>query len=304
LKARQAKAKAEIKKTGAPMTTAVKTSGKTLVYDGDCPMCNATVGLLLRLKLLRREQARSNHDLSGDDLESVRAAGIRNQLVVLDPQTRETRSGADGILWILSENTGNHLAIRLLGLPGVRHLLRWGYQIVSYNRRVISTPRQQIVCDCEPEVTLARRLALVVPTLVLTVLMTALFGAAVFYGWQLGDAPSGAVFMCVAAGSGWVALVAAALVLLRGEQRIDYVAHLVVTMFVGVLVLIPASLLALVLPRPVLIVLDGLSVLASFSLMFAMQRRRVAAIGLSNRWLWAWVIALAVGFGGTVAFYS
>jgi predicted DCC family thiol-disulfide oxidoreductase YuxK len=285
------------------MTTDVTTSGKTLIYDGDCPMCNATVGLLLRLKLLRSEQALSNHHLSPDDLQSVRAAGIRNQLVVLDPESRETRSGIDGILWIVGENTGNHLAIRLLSLPGIRHLLRWGYQTVSYNRRVISPPRRQIVCDCEPEVTLARRLTLVVPTLVLVVLMTALFGAAVFLGWQLGDAPSGAVFMCVAAGSGWVALVAAALVLLRGEQRIDYVAHLVVTMFVGVLALVPASLLALVLPRPALIVLDGLSVLVSFLMMFAMQRRRVAAISLSSRWLWAWVIALAVGFAATTAFY-
>ena len=279
------------------------TPDKILTYDGDCPMCIATVGLLLRFKLLRREQTRGNHELTADDLKSVRAAGIRNQLVVLDPQTRETRPGVDGLLWILRENTGNHVVIRLLSLPGIRHLLHGGYQTVSYNRRVISPPRRQIACDCEPEVTLMRRLTLVVPTLVLVVLMTALFGAAVFRGWQLGDALSGAVFMCAAAGSGWAALVLAALVRLRGEQRIDYVAHLVVTMLAGVLVLIPASLLTLVLPRPALIVLDVLSVLASFSLMFAMQRRRVAFLGISTSWLWAWPVALAAGFAATTAFY-
>jgi hypothetical protein len=144
---------------------------------------------------------------------------------------------------------------------------------------------------------------LVGPALVATLVLTAWFGAAVFVGWELGDARWGAPFMEVAAGSGWLALVAAAMALLRGERRIDYMSHLVVTMFVGVLVLVPACLAAALFPRQVLVPLDCLSVLVSFALMFSMQRRRVAAVGVSNRWLWAWVVALAAGLSGTAGFY-
>jgi predicted DCC family thiol-disulfide oxidoreductase YuxK len=280
------------------MTTAVKSADRIVAYDGDCPMCTSTIRLLVGLKLLKPEQTRGIHELDRADFETVVAAGIRNQLVVIDPVTREARSGTDGLLWILRENTGNHFLVRLLALPGLRDLLRWAYQIVSYNRRIISPPRHRIVCDCEPEVTLARRLSLMLPALVLTILIAAGFGAAVFRGWELGDEGGGALFMEIAAGSGCVALALASLGLPK-EKRLDYLGHLVVTMFVGGLVLVPASLVVPLVSRPVLIALDCLSVLASFSLMFAMQRRRIAALAISSRWLWAWVAALGVGFSAT-----
>lgn len=162
------------------MATATKTAEKILVYDGDCPMCTSTVASLVRLKLVRPEQTRANYDLTGADLEAANSAGIRNQLVVLDVETHQTRVGTDGLLWILRDNTGNHFLVRLLALPLIRDLLRWGYQIVSYNRRIISVPRHQIVCDCEPQVTLARRTSLIVPVALLAILLAAGFARRCF----------------------------------------------------------------------------------------------------------------------------
>ncbi len=277
------------------MTTAVKSAERIVAYDGDCPMCTSTVGMLIGLRLLKPEQTRTIQELDPTDFETVYAAGIRNQLVVIDPVTREARSGTDGLLWILRDNTGNHFMVRLLALPGVRDLLRWGYKIISYNRRIITPPRHQIVCDCEPEVTLARRLSLILPLLLLTILLGAGFGASMFRGWELGDARSGAIFMIIVVGWSVLALDLAAMRLLK-EKRIDYLGHLTVTMFVGALLLVPASLAVPLIPRLGLIALDCLSVLASFSLMFAMQRRRIAALAISSRWLWAWVVAQAMGF--------
>ena len=285
------------------MTTAVTHAEKFLVYDGDCPMCRSTVALLIRLKLVAPAQLRSNHVLEGADLETVLRAGIRNQLVVLDPETREARAGSDGLLWIIGENTGNHFLVRLANLPGSRHLLRWGYETISYNRRVISPPRSRIVCDCEPEVTLARRMMLVVPALVLAFVMVGLFGAAVFRGFDLGGVLDGALFMLAAVGSGWLAMAVAALVLLRGEQRIDYLSHLAMTLLVGSLVLVPASLLVPLVPRAGLVVI-ALSAVASLWLMLSMQRRRVAAVGLTSRWLWSWGAAVVLGAGAVAFLYA
>jgi predicted DCC family thiol-disulfide oxidoreductase YuxK len=285
------------------MTTAIRQSEKFLAFDGDCPMCTSTIGLLLRLKLVRPEQTRSNHDLEGDDLQSVREAGIRNQLVVLDPETRETRVGSNGLVWLIGDNLGNPFWMRIWKWPGFRHLLSFGYEAISYNRRVISPPRQRIVCDCEPEVTLARRLSLVVPVLLLTLVFAALFGAGVFHGWQLGDAASGAWFMPAAIGAGLSTMALVALVLLRGEQRIDYFAHLVITTFAGTAVLLPFGLAAMFLPREGAAAAACLSSAGSVAMMFFMQRRRVAAIGLSNRWLWSWLACLAIGFALVAYFW-
>ncbi len=285
------------------MTTDVQQQEKFLAYDGDCPMCRSTVAMLIGWRLIRPEQARGNHELNPSDFETAYAAGMRNQLVVIDPETREVRIGTDGLLWIVRDNTGNHFLVRLLGLPGFRDLLRWGYQIISYNRRIISTPGHQIICDCEPEVTTARRLSLVVPVFLLTVLLLALFGTSLFHGWQLGDAVSGALFMEVVAGTGWLALATVGALVLPAGKRLDYCAHLTVTMFIGALVLLPASVLGFFVPREAAIVLDCLSVLVSFWLMFRMQRKRVAALALAHGWLWSWAAAVWVGVGATTYFY-
>jgi predicted DCC family thiol-disulfide oxidoreductase YuxK len=284
------------------MTTAIRQSEKYLAFDGDCPMCTSTIALLLRLKLVRQEQTRSNHDLEGEDLQRVREAGIRNQLVVLDPETHETRIGSDGLVWLIGDNLGNPLWMRVWKWPGFRQVLSFGYKAISYNRRVISPPRYRIVCDCEPEVTLARRLSLVVPVLLMTLLFAALFGAGVFHGWQLGDAVSGAWFMPAAIGAGLSTLTLVALISLRGKQRIDYLSNLVITTFAGTAVLLPFGTAAAFMPREAAAAVACLSGAGSIAMMFFMQRRRVAAVGLSDRWRWGWFACLVIGFA-LVAYY-
>jgi predicted DCC family thiol-disulfide oxidoreductase YuxK len=282
------------------MTTAVKTTEKFLAYDGDCPMCLATVGMLLRFHLVKPEQTRANYDLEDAELEAARRAGIRNQLVVFDPRSGETRPGSDGLLWIIGDNPRYRWLALLLGLPGIRQVVRFKYEAISYNRRIISPPRHQIVCDCEPEVTVGRRLTLIVPLVIAAASVVAGFGATVFHSWHLGDAAEGAVFSLIAGGCGWLIMAIAAFVLLRVMPALDYVGHLAVTMFAGALALLPAALLTLVVPREAAIAVDALAVLAGFALMFAMQRRRVGALKLKAAWLWAWTLAVVLGTAGCV----
>jgi drug/metabolite transporter (DMT)-like permease len=276
------------------MTTAIRQSEKFLAFDGDCPMCTSTIGLLLRLKVVRPEQTRSNHDLEGEHLERVREAGIRNQLVVIDPETHETRVGSDGLVWLIGGNFGNPFWMRIWTWPGFRQLLSFGYEAISYNRRIISPPRHRIVCDCEPEVTLARRLSLVVPVILLTLVFAALFGASVFYGW-LGDAASGVWFMPAAFAGGLAPLTVAALTVVRGEQRIDYLAHLAIITFAGAILLLPFGLAAVFLPPEGAAAVACLGGAGAMAMMFLMQRRRVAAVGLGSRWLWGWLASMPIG---------
>lgn len=274
------------------MATATTQSEKFLAYDGDCPMCMATIALLLRMKMVAPEQARSNHDLQGDDLDDVRAAGIRNQLVVLDPATRETRAGADGLLWIIGDHLGHPWWVRLLGLPGLRQLTRFGYETVSYNRRIISPPRHQIVCDCEPEVTVGRRLMLIVPALVVAVACWKLMAAATLLNGDWFAAVREVAQVVAVTSAGWLVLCAGAIALLRGEKRIDYVGHLAVTLMTGSLPLLIAAAIAWALPHSAAIVLDGAALLAGYVIMLRMQPRRLKSLALGNAWLAAWAVAI------------
>ncbi|MGD9723527.1 MAG: DCC1-like thiol-disulfide oxidoreductase family protein [Pirellulales bacterium] len=272
------------------MSTQVVCRELILAYDGACPMCTSTVALLVRYGLVRPEQAVSNEALPADELEAAQAAGLRNQLVVLDRGSHAARAGIPALLWIVGENFAWPWWVRVLSLPGVRHLLSAFYETISYNRRVISPPRRSVRCDCEPQVTTAMRLRLIVPLTVFVLTTAALVGAGVFLGSGLGTTAQGAILAPVVLGAGWAALVVAAILLLRGEQRIDYVAHLAVTAFVGALVLWPLGLVGWWLPEQGIALVGAALATLALALMFRMQRRRVVAVGLGSSWLWAWTL--------------
>jgi hypothetical protein len=198
------------------------------------------------------------------------------------------------LLWILDDNTGHHVLVRWLSLPGFRQALRWGYQVISYNRRIISPPRQRIVCDCEPEVTLARRASLIVPLALVSSMLAAIVGGAMFRACDWGPAMAGVWCAETAIGLTWLVLVAAALAGLQTEKRVDYLGHVAVTMFVAMLVMVAPSLLALALPPIAATAVVGLAALGSLALSSAMQRRRTQALGLSFPWLAGWPVAIVV----------
>jgi predicted DCC family thiol-disulfide oxidoreductase YuxK len=287
----------------AAMTTDIRTAEKFLTYDGDCPMCIASVGALVNWGLVRPEQTRANHDLDPLDAELARESGIRNQLVVIDPNTREARVGTAGLLWIIGETPGCGFVARLLSLPVLRQLLSFGYKAVSYNRRIISPPRHQIVCDCEPQVTVGRRLTLIVPLIALSVLIVAAWGAAVFVGCQLGTAATGAVLANVATLSGWTIMSLAGFAVLGGMRGLDYLGHLAVTMFAGALILLAATVVIPWIPRPSAAALAILSLMYCFSKMYSMQRHRAKATQLPLAWLWGWTVVMLLAFGATTAIY-
>jgi predicted DCC family thiol-disulfide oxidoreductase YuxK len=276
----------------ATTTTPVVRGEKFLTYDGDCPMCTATVGLLVRWRLVTEGQTRSNHELEADLSNLAQAAGIRNQLVVIDPVSGATRTGVDGLLWLVRDTHPGAWWPGVAALPGIRHLLQVGYEIVSYNRRILSPPKHRIRCDCEPQATLGRRLSLIVPATLAAIGLLGVAGAGLFQGLEIGDPLVGAAAVTLAAALPWIVLAVAAVVLLGGEQRIDTIAHLAVTALVGAAVLAPVAIAWWLTPTAT-IVLASAATLVSARQMFRMQRKRVPAAGLSERWLAAWVAAVA-----------
>ncbi len=287
------------------MTTAVAKRELVLVYDGDCPMCMASVALLTRRGLVTAEQTVSNHDLAPEDLAAAQAAGIRNQLVVLNPHTRATRTGADGLLWIIGENRDYPLWVRVASSRFVKPLVRFAYEAISYNRRIISPPRHAIRCDCEPQATLGRRLTLVGPLVLLTAAITAGFGAAVAHGLETNVA-SGALVASLAFVVAAAALTIVATIALHREQRIDYLAHQSVIAFAGALVIMPAAVIVAWMPPTASLIVTAISLLLSMLMTSSMQRRRITAVGLAAGWGWllnAFLLGALLAILKVVRFY-
>ena len=132
-----------------------------VVYDGDCSFCRAGVRLLVALGYSRATDARPFAFYDPDTAARLMRAGIHNELAVLDPATREVRSGATGLLWKLEEGPLWPLA-KLLSLPGPRHVCTAAYRLVSYNRRILAPlPAGQVACACDPDTSILWRGAFV-----------------------------------------------------------------------------------------------------------------------------------------------
>lgn len=274
---------------------------KVLVYDGDCPLCQAASAAFVRLRLVRGEDRRPFQEFQGEIRERLLDAGIHNEMAVLDPASGGIRSGFPGFLWLLHETWLAPLA-RLLDRPLFRGVGDRVYHMVSYNRRILTPPKSGITCACDPDPQPGYQVTLIVLLLAFALVMTALFGAAVAAGTGLTVPARGAFQMVVAAGSGWVLLFLAALTL-PSEVRLPFLGHLGMVMAAGLLVLVPSMLLSLAPPGPWMAVVFGISVAVSFTLMLRMLGRRLRYLGLSRAWLAGWTAALWAGATASVWFF-
>lgn len=277
--------------------------GAILVYDGDCPMCDAGSALVVRALRLPEERRRPFQSFEGEMAGRLLAAGMQDEMAVIDPASGEIRTGVPGLLGLLRETRAGWVA-GILDRPWLHPALSAGYHLVAYNRRTIAPPRRKppFVCTCDPEYRPGWLLALIVLLLAFALGMTALFGAVAASETGLATPAQGAVRMLIAAGSGWVLLFLAAPALPR-ETRLPFLGHLGMVMAVGLLVLVPSMLLAPLLDGPWMIGVFVASVTASFLLMLRSLRRRLVYLDLSPAWLAGWTAALWAGASVSIWYF-
>ena len=123
---------------------------KTLIYDGDCPMCGWIARRFGELGLADDGHRRPYQSFDGELAERIAAAGIHNEMLVHDAASDELRAGIEGFLWLLGDSRWRWLG-GLLGLAPVRGLMRLVYRTIAYNRRILAPPPRGIVCACDPD---------------------------------------------------------------------------------------------------------------------------------------------------------
>lgn len=227
---------------------------RTLVYDGDCPMCGWIADRFIELGLVDADHRRPYQSFEGDLARQMEAAGIRNEMLVLDAETSELRAGIEGFLWLLSDSRWSFLA-PLLDLAPLRGLMRVGYRTIAYNRRLLVPPPRGIVCACDPDP----------HTGFLSLLLVGLTLVALAGAWLLGFATSrafdspGAVPIAVLA----ILAAAASLLMLRVSLPLHpfvLVGNLLTVLAVGTFVAAPGLGLSLLFNGRAAQILVGVSV--------------------------------------------
>ena len=274
-------------------------TGRVMVYDGDCPLCIGLSAAFVRLGLIPEHERRPYQAFGGPLQDRMWEAGIRNEMLVLDPASGELRAGAAGILWMLGATWIGPLA-KLLARRPLLDLVSGLYRFVAYNRRFLSVPKPRaIACACDPDERPRTTWALILAAGVLAL------GAATLVG--LGGPPElrlvgsrlGPVGPPAKAFGPWL-LPLLGLVTIPAGQRLRVLGHLAATAGLGGLVFLPLGLVAWISPSTVhqaYGTLVQLSCLVAGGWMFVQQRRRAAFLGLPARWLVLWTVGAAIGLG-------
>lgn len=272
-------------------------TAKVMVYDGDCPLCSGISATFVRLRLIGEVQRKPYQEYEGDLAQRMWEAEIRNEILVLDSDSGELRAGAPGILWMLRE-TWVGPAARLFELRPLIDLVSLSYSFIAYNRRFLSPPRPQgIACSCDPDDRPGYQWLLVALFGAFSLGVVTLLGAVAPPEVRLMGSRLGEVAPAVKAFGPWALPALLALTLARGT-RLKYLAHLVSTAAGGSVLLLPAGLLGAAFPAasdPSFSTLLQLSCLAAGGLMFCMQRRRIAYLGLPPARLWIWTACAGLG---------
>jgi len=226
---------------------------RILIYDGDCSMCTRSVRMLSAVGWVPRDATIAYGDLAPELGLDVLEAGIHSEIVTLQLRTPlapgQPATGlapADvermivGAAAIFASGAASRLVLwrALAGAIG-RTPLPWLitplYRTIALNRRIIAPAKPGITCACDPPFRAGYRVALVFASMLfvsLCALLLALSSPAV-------ATPSAIVSVLAA----FNASALPALFLLRGEQRLDALAHGALALAGGGVVILGFALL-------------------------------------------------------------
>ncbi|MES2382028.1 MAG: DCC1-like thiol-disulfide oxidoreductase family protein [Bacteroidota bacterium] len=132
----------------------MKTLNKhTLIYDEECPLCEAYTSQFIKRGLLDKEGRTAYQTMGFDKYPLIDKELAANKIVLLNTQTGETAYGIDSLLKVLSYR------YKFIGtisrFKWVHIFLTLLYQFISYNRKVVAPAaiNNKQVCEPSPSIT-------------------------------------------------------------------------------------------------------------------------------------------------------
>jgi hypothetical protein len=263
-------------------------ANKLIVYDSNCKVCSSLRDVVLKLTSIPEEKIKAFRSLDEDLSKHVDPDKFRNVMALIDTTTGNTIYGAEGVAHIFSSQY--KILDFLFRFKILFRLFSFFYKTQAYNRYIIATPKSKFKCDCFPDRVVKYRLSYIAMTLLISVLLTALFGISLKTLFPNMSNVEAATQMLLMAGTGWVLQILLAIVVLR-DKALDYIGHLGSIMVVGLLILVPSILFAaftgVVTPW-----LPAISVMLSSAYMLYLHIHRVRYLELSQGWTISWFLLL------------
>jgi predicted DCC family thiol-disulfide oxidoreductase YuxK len=259
---------------------------QTLLYDEDCPLCQAYTTGFIKTGMLDKNGKKPFSNLTEDERNFIDFKRASNEIALVDNKNKTVIYGIDSLLKVIGnsfpwiEKVGN--------VPPVKYLLKKLYSFISYNRKVI-IPNQNTnttALQCVPSFNYKYRIIYILFTIVITALTLHNFSN------LITNLPRGNFGKELAISLGQI--VFQALFLLKIEKRnlVNYIGNLMTVSLTGALLLTPILILNQFINIPQIIILIWFAFVVLF--MFMEHSRRIKILKLPTILSYTWVIYRAI----------
>lgn len=254
-------------------------ANQTLLYDEDCPLCQAYTGAFVKTGMLDEKGRKPYAELNESELTFVDKEKAVNEIALIDRENKTVTYGVDSLIKVI----GNSFPIvsTIGNIKPVKYLLKKLYSLVSYNRKVIIPGKNSNnTIQCTPAFNHRYRIAFMLFATIVTAIT--LFNYA-----ELLPIPQGGFGREVILAVGQLAFQFIFLYKQDNRTVLNYLGNVMTVSLAGSLLLLPMLLINrfITLPETANLIWFGITV----TLMFMEHYRRVKILELPPYLCFTWV---------------
>jgi len=255
---------------------------QTLLYDQDCPLCNAYTAGFIKAKMLDENGKKPFSELSPIEYNYIDFNRATNEIALVDHNNKTVIYGIDSLLKVIGFSFP---WISKIGhLSFIKYFLQKLYSFISYNRKVIIPSRMKRAeqLHCVPDYNYKYR--------ILYILIAALITVLTLYNYSnhITVLPKSSITREFLLTFGQLIFQSVILLKLDQETILNYIGNLMTVSLMGSLILAPILLLNTVvtIPENGLLFLFGITVL----ILFIEHYRRVKILELPTYLSYTWAL--------------
>ncbi|RFZ84585.1 DUF393 domain-containing protein [Mucilaginibacter terrenus] len=251
-----------------------------ILYDAECPMCQAYTKAFTRSGMLDANGRASYQQMPAEVCPVVDRQRAVNEIALVDTRTGEVSYGVESLFKVI----GNSVPFLnpLFSFAPFIWIMKKVYAFISYNRRVI-IPATHAQDGIQPSFKLGYRLFYLLFTWLLVGSILTVYAHYLTPLVPIGD-PLREYYIC----GGQIVFQGIVISLYAPAKRWDYLGNMMTISFAGALLLLPVILVAKLLGLPALIC--TLCFLAVAGLMFLEHIRRTKLMQLGWLLTISWVV--------------
>ncbi|MBI3221275.1 MAG: DUF393 domain-containing protein [Bacteroidetes bacterium] len=243
----------------------------TIIYDQECPLCNAYTGYFVKTGMLDDKGRVPFGEDTKKLFPTVDWERAKTEIALVNTTNGKTYYGIDSLITIIGQRFPKLIAI--IRFDFIRFLVQKLYFLISYNRKVIAPGKVfEENHSCAPPVNFTYRWIYIMLAWVITSFVLLAYSFLLFP--LVPSSELGREFLIC---GGQIIFQGAIVFTLRKDRLIHYLGNLMTVSLIGALMLTPMLLVGKLYHEPILFLLYFMMVVAW---MFVSHWRRVKVLGI------------------------